>query len=73
MKRPTKKMSVAKKKLFVLSVKDRLTDLKLQFCKIVTPIQTWEDIKRRVFNSRLLKKHIQRLSKMTKMTKTKKG
>ena len=38
MKRPTKKMSVAKKKLFVLSVKDSLTDLRLQFCKIVTQI-----------------------------------
>jgi hypothetical protein len=65
-------MSVVKKKPLALSVRENLTDLELLFWLIVTPILTWDSIKRRVFNSRLLRRHIQKRCKMKIMRKTKK-
>jgi hypothetical protein len=73
MRRPTRKTRGGKRRQHVLSVRENSIDLRLLSWWIVTRILRLGNIKRKVYNSRLLKKHTQRHYKMKRMKRNKRG
>jgi hypothetical protein len=72
-RRLTRKTRGGKRRQRVLSVRESSIDLRLPFWWIVTQILRLGNIKRKVYNSRLLKRHTQRRYKMKKMKRNKRG
>jgi hypothetical protein len=72
-RRLTRKTRGGKRRQCVLSVRENSIDLRLPFWWIVTQILRLGNIKRKVYNSRLLKKHTLRHYKMMKMKRNKRG